>query len=146
LKQCGVVVENKMTTAKVLIQRHSSCGSCKGCRLGNEDFELEVEAINQVEAKVGQRVEVVMDEESLLQAAFIAYTIPLIALLSGIILGGKLLTYFDIVDYHEIFTAMIGFTLMGLTFLIIRKREKIIKTKKKFMPVITAITNDIEKI
>lgn len=146
MKQCGVVTENKITTAKVLIQRHSSCGSCKACKMGHEDVKLEIEAINKANAEVGQWVEVAMDEQSLLQAAFIAYAMPLMTLLLGIIFGSKLLSFFDVVRYHEIFTALIGFSLMALTFLGIKKREKVIKTKKKFMPVITTVTHNMEKI
>jgi len=146
LKQTGIVIEQKANTAKVLIQRHAMCAECGGCKMAADDSKLEIEAINEAGATVGQWVEVDMDEGTFLQATFIAYGIPLIALLVGIFLGAQILTLFNIVNNHEIYTAIIGFTLMIIAFITINRKEEIIKSKKKYTPVITGITNNKEEV
>lgn len=146
MKQTGVVIEGGIKTAKVLIQRHPICGDCGACKMGAEDAKLEVEAINDLGARIGQWVEVDMDENTLLQATFIAYGIPLIALLLGIILGAQLLTVLGLTNHYEIYTALIGFALMSIAFLVIKSKETIIQGKKKYMPTITKITKDKEEV
>ncbi|AKL95191.1 positive regulator of sigma E, RseC/MucC [Clostridium aceticum] len=145
MKQCGVVTEVFDTTAKVLMQRHSSCGSCNACKMGQEDMKMEIEAINQVKAQVGQRVEVDMEGQNVLAAAFIVYIIPLFALLTGIVVGDSLLKLLGVNDYNEIFAAVIGFLFMAATFIGIRRKEKVIKSKRKYAPIITEIVTDEEK-
>ncbi|AOY76956.1 SoxR reducing system RseC family protein [Clostridium formicaceticum] len=145
MKQCGVVTEVLDTTAKVLMQRHSSCGSCNACKMGQEDMKMEIEAINQVKAQVGQRVEVDMEGQNVLAAAFIVYIIPLFTLLLGIAISSSLLPMIGVKKYTEIFTAFIGFTFMAAAFIGIKRKEKDLKTKRKYVPIITEIVLNEEK-
>ena len=46
-----------------------------------------MDAINPINAKMGDHVEIDMDHRNVLFAAFIAYALPLFALIGGILLG-----------------------------------------------------------
>lgn len=139
MKQCGVVTAVKDQHARVVMQRHSSCGSCNACKMGQEENKLEIEVINEAGAQVGDRVSVDMESQDVLSAAFIVYVIPLLALLVGIFAGSYLLSWLEIGAMKDIYVALIGFGLMALTFLIIKKKEGGFKLSKKFHPVITEV-------
>ncbi|SNS33586.1 positive regulator of sigma(E), RseC/MucC [Anaerovirgula multivorans] len=146
MKQCGVVTLVKDKTAKVLMQRHSSCGSCNACKMGQEDMKMEIEAINDANAKLGERVEVDMEGQSVLTAAFIVYVIPLLALVIGVLLATTILPNLGVNENMELYAALIGFTLMFFSFIGIRKKENVIKNSRKFTPVIVEVIDHEEKI
>ncbi|SES73254.1 positive regulator of sigma(E), RseC/MucC [Natronincola peptidivorans] len=146
MRQCGVVTETNNKTAKVIIQRHSSCGSCNACKMGQENMKIEIDAINEINAKVGQRVEVDMEGRNVLTAAFIIYVIPLAALIVGILVSSAILPNIGIENNTEIYIALIGFVFMALSFIGIRKRENRLRENKKFVPIITEIAVNQEKI
>lgn len=146
MKQCGVVTLVNDKTAKVLIQRHSSCGSCNACKMGQEDAKIEVEAINDAKAKVGEWVEVDMEGQNVLTAAFIVYVIPLIALVIGILSATTLLPTLGASENLELYSAIIGFVLMFASFMGIRRKESFLKNNRKFTPVIIEIIEGQEKI
>ena len=85
MNQQGYIVEIvDSVTAKLKLKRHFACASCGKCATTSEEKYIIVEADNTIGAKVGDRVEVNMETVNVLKAAFIAYTIPLLALLLGI--------------------------------------------------------------
>lgn len=139
MKQCGVVTGLEGKYAKVVMKRHSSCGSCNACKMGQEDAQLEIKVFNEVDAKVGQRVSVNMNDTDVLSAAFIVYVMPLLALLGGIIIGNLVLTLLGVVEYKDLYLAIIGFVTMAVTFLLIKRREDKFKNNRKLIPVIDAV-------
>ncbi|MCC5911525.1 MAG: SoxR reducing system RseC family protein [Clostridiaceae bacterium] len=146
MRQCGTVTKINKNFGKVIIERNSSCGSCTACKMGHEDMKMEVDALNQINAKVGDRVELDMEGQHVLKAAFIVYVIPLIMLVIGLVLGNAILSIFLEGDHIEIYAAVIGFIFMTLAFVGIKMKEKNIKSNKNFTPVITAIIDKEEKI
>ena len=139
MRQCGVVMSTDGDKAKVVMQRHSACGDCKGCRWGEEDSSMEIEAINSINAKIGDHVEIDMEHQNVLFAAFIAYMIPLIALITGVFIGNVLLDKIGLVEYKEVGVGMIGLAFTGISYAIIRLKENSFKLDKSFVPVITNI-------
>lgn len=146
MKQCGKITEVKEKTAKVLMQRHSSCGSCNGCRMGKKDMKIEIEAINDINAQRGQWVEVDMEEQNVLAAAFIAYVIPLLALVFGVLATTIVLTNMGFRGNVEVYAALMGLVFMLISFVIIKSKENILRSSRKFIPVISEIIEVDEKI
>jgi sigma-E factor negative regulatory protein RseC len=135
MKQYGKVVEVTEGKAFVIMEKHSSCSNCNACKLGSDSHELRIEAINTAGAKNDQIVEVDMEGQHVLTAAFILYMIPLFALFLGIIIGNL------IFPAQELLAAMMGFGFVGLSFLGIKMNDKSFKNNKKYIPVITNITD-----
>lgn len=133
MDQIGKIVELiDESTAKILMTKHTDCGKCGACDLG-KDMDMMTIAQNDVNAKVGDMVQVSMETKNILSAAFIMYVIPLIALLTGIILGSKLFSG----DKSEVMALFFGFLLLAITYFLIKLNEK--RYTKKYKAVITKI-------
>ena len=126
-------------TAKLKMQRHSACAACGKCATTNsaESKEILVEVDNTIGAKVGDHVEVSMDNMNVLKAAVMAYIIPLIALLVGTI-G----TYY-ILGAIGMTTGLVGICLTIICYLYLKKNDKKFRDSREFIPVITRILIDL---
>ncbi|KAB3537286.1 SoxR reducing system RseC family protein [Alkaliphilus pronyensis] len=144
MRQCGRVTEVNGNMARVVMERHASCENCTACRMGSEESKLEIEAINDANAQKGQWVSVDMEHQDVLTAALIVYVIPLIALVSGIIIGTFLIP--DSLQYKDIASAAVGFLFLAISFLMIKGNEKNIKGSRKYMPVITAAFDERQDV
>ncbi len=114
-----------------------SCGQKKACgSLANTD-DVEIEAINTANAKIGDRVYVSIRPASLLKITTLVYLIPVISLIIGIIIGNKIgLAYsFD----PELSSFVAGIILFIITFLFIKIIANRISNQTQYMPEITKI-------
>ena len=146
MRQCGVITQIKDTRATVLMQRHSMCSSCNACSMGHSNRKIEIEAINDIDAQVGQWVEIDMDKQNFLMATFIAYGIPFLTLILGIFMGTLILSNLQPNKNTEIYAALLGFVFMFTSYFIIRKNEKSFKTNRRFIPSIVGIVNNDDRI
>lgn len=94
LKTQGVVVAVEGDYARVEYTPQSACGGCQsasGCgtsalsKLFSSTSSAPVTVINQLNAKVGDRVVLTLDESIVVRHAFMAYGLPLIGLFTGAI-------------------------------------------------------------
>ncbi len=95
IKENAKVVELRDGVAVVETQRKVACQSCavnKGCGtgliarvLGNKRFFLE--ALNPVQAQVGEEVVVGIEDRALVSSSLLAYAMPLLMMLAGGIAG-----------------------------------------------------------
>ncbi|OPJ56781.1 SoxR reducing system RseC family protein [Alkalithermobacter paradoxus] len=139
MKQSGVVIEKKGDIAYLNMQRHSACGSCGACGMGSEKSSMKIEAINKIDANIGDFVEVDIETVDFMKAAFIIYTIPLVSLLIGVILSNKLLSTLNYSGNIEVISFIVGIVFMAGAFFIVKLNEKRLRNSKKYMPVITSI-------
>ncbi|HZJ76100.1 MAG TPA: SoxR reducing system RseC family protein [Oscillospiraceae bacterium] len=142
MKQNGIIVSIDKDRAKVVLKRQSSCGDCKACKLGRDDMNMEINAINSINAKIGDRVEIDMDYRNVLAAAFIAYALPLFALIGGVFIGNTVLGKIGMAQYREIGSGLCGLLFTAITFIIIRFKEKSFRLDKRFAPIITGILHE----
>lgn len=74
----GIVVKLNGNTATVRIKRSSACGhDCGECNLC-ENPNIEVDILNPIGAKIGDRVKIGTDTGKVMLSAFILYMLPLI--------------------------------------------------------------------
>jgi sigma-E factor negative regulatory protein RseC len=145
MQQVGKVIEVfDNHQAKLLMTKHAACESCGACHRGKENMNMNIIAFNEVDAQIGDTVEVDMETQSVLGAAFIVYVIPLFTLLAGLIGGNYLLKKIGFTRNIEIHAAGIGLIMMGLTFLIIKLFDNVFKKDQRYIPAITKIVKDIE--
>ncbi len=86
LREIGQVAEVSESKVKVIIRRRSSCESCGACGIGSK-AEISFMLQNDIGAQVGDRVIIELRSKAFFKAAFLAYTIPLAALIIGFLLG-----------------------------------------------------------
>lgn len=135
MERIGIIVEENGGFSKVKLMRHSACGSCGACSMGDDSKDVFLVARNQIGAKIGEFVEVGMPTAGILSAAFIMYMLPLAALFLGLGLG---VLGFDSPN-EELLSGGLGFFFMALTFLWIKKHEKNITKNDKYNAQILSI-------
>lgn len=135
MERIGIIVEDNGGFSKVKLMRHSACGSCGACSMGDESKDVFLVARNQIGAKKGEFVEVGMPTAGILSAAFIMYMLPLAALFVGLGLGILLIES----PNEEILSGGLGFLFMALTFMWIKKHEKNITKNDKYNAQILSI-------
>lgn len=137
-EEIATIIETRGTMAKVRVQSSSSCTQCpsrSSCRSLGEGVR-EVEVINRVGAKVGQRVKIGVSPKALLKASFILYIIPILALLVGATLGAS----FSSVN-KEIWSVSLGAGFLIGTFLSIKVLGRFFNLKNEYLPTTTGILN-----
>ncbi len=140
MNQQGYIVEIvDGVTAKLKLKRYSACASCGKCATTSEEKEIIVEVDNTIGAKVGDRVEVNMETVNVLKAAFIAYTIPLVALLLGTVGTFYGLKALNITSNVEFISGGVGLIFTFISFLILKKNDKKLRGSKEYIPIVTRI-------
>ena len=117
MNQQGYIIEIvDEKTAKLKMQRHSACASCGKCQtLSSETKEILVEVDNTIGAKIGDHVEVNMDNMNVLKATALAYIVPLIFLMLGTI--GSYFVLDKVIEAQgisvEIISGLVGIVMMS---------------------------------
>lgn len=145
LEEVGSVVElQSKQTAIVLCQKSSMCAHCAAaglCRIGDDSRTMLVEALNYLGAKVGDRVRLATSTRTFLQSSFVLYIVPIIGLLIGAISGQLIGTYLVTGVDPNLLAALIGFSFLAGTFLLIKVGSRAIP-KEQYMPRIVAILEE----
>lgn len=105
------VTNDKLTVA---FKRGASCGSCKACSESENQDEMEIQAFNDCEAKLGDTVAVVIETEFMLKATAIMYGIPLITMFVGFLLGNLI---------SPLVSFITGLVFLGLTYYVIKLND-----------------------
>ncbi len=136
----GIVTKTNSHTAWVKTTKTSACESCaakSSCTVLGGGKEMEVEAINNAGAKVGEKVVISFESAPLLKATFMLYVLPILFLLVGAFIGDTLAPSFDM-------DRSLCSLLMGLLFFVVSikfvksKGNKLAKTDA-YRPKITKI-------
>lgn len=137
MAQTGTVESIRDKNVYVKVIREEACAHCKMCTTGvNEGKECVIEAVNKCGAKIGDIVEIDVQNNYFLRATAIMYGIPLVALMLGIGLSLGILQSAGIRN-AELISAVIGLGFTGIVYMIINKREKNDKNKQ-YLPVAVA--------
>lgn len=84
----GIVTRTGFGTAWVRTLPNAACDGCPSCGTCNAQREdTEVEAINEVGARVGDRILIDIKTSAFLKATFLLYILPVIGLTAGAMLG-----------------------------------------------------------
>jgi len=141
MDRAGIIVSQMGEYSKVKLVRHTACGSCGACQLGDEQKDILLVAKNTVNAKNGDLVEVSMATNSVLSAAFIMYVIPLVGLFVGLLTGQVFFAG------NDVLTALMGLAVMALAFLIIKLNDKrFLKNEKYTAQVLKVLQSEHEGI
>jgi sigma-E factor negative regulatory protein RseC len=139
VEEVGFVKSVEGMFATVSVAKKSAC---EGCSLGickPEEQTMEIEALNNVKARVGQKVRVAMKTYSYLKSAIIVYGIPALALISGAVLGKEVFSrYLEDID-SDIVSAVFGFGAFVLSFLLVKFWSSRVVKKIELKPIIEEI-------
>lgn len=133
----GKVLELKKDRAIVELMRHAACGDCGACHMGDENMQMKVEVLNEAGAEIGDIVEIDLETNNVLRAAFFVYVIPLVALVLGIVLGKYI--FVSAGSRTEAYSAILGVVLMAATFAGIKLNEKKFSSSKQYLSQIVKV-------
>jgi sigma-E factor negative regulatory protein RseC len=99
--------------------------------------EMEVEAINNAGAKVGQMVVLSFDTSPLLKATFLLYVVPILFLMLGAVIGDKMAPLFDFdVSTLSLITGLLFF---GLAMIFVKSKGNKLAKMDKYRPKVIKI-------
>jgi len=124
MDRTGVIVAVEKDFSRIKLLRHTACGNCGACQLGDDQKDVMLIAKNEVNAQVGDMVEVSMGTSGVLSAAFIMYMIPLMSLFLGLVVGLVSLPAIGYKGNIEVTASLIGLVVMAVAFFIIKLNDK----------------------
>ena len=141
MQEIGEVIElQENNIAVVQFRRTSICKSCNVCYLAEQNKELMVtEARNEAHARIGDSVRVEIEPKSILTAAFVVYTIPVIFFVLGYVVGRVLALLIGRPSVAEPLGVILAFVGFGLSFLVIREVDRRAAPTQRFKPVVREI-------
>lgn len=136
----GIVTKTGAATAWVKTTKSDACKGCSArnsCHTLGGGEEMEVEAINQVSAQVGQKVVLSFDTSPLLKATFMLYVFPILTLIAGAFIGQQIAVSFNF--NKSLWSAMIGFLFFGLSILFVKSKGNKMAQREEYQPKIIRI-------
>ena len=144
VEEQGIVVDIKDDKAIIKTERGSTCEKCQAkdlCQSIGGGNEMLVEALNPVNAKIGNRVMFKVSAAMLLKTSLIIYLVPLFGFISGVVIGQELAGYIYPKLNPDLASGIFGVLFLGLAFFSIRIYGKSVENKQGFRPVIIRIIN-----
>lgn len=139
-KEDGIVLRTGLGTARVKTSRTDSCESCtaKGaCNMMGGGKDMEVEAVNEIGAKVDDRVVIAFESSSFLKVTVLIYLFPVLCMIGGALLGQKVSLIYDFNE--SLFTAGSAFFFFAAAFLLVRIIGNRMARKDAYRPRIVKI-------
>jgi sigma-E factor negative regulatory protein RseC len=136
----GIVKKTIGTKAWVVTKRSEMCEACAShgaCNSLVGGKEMEVEAINNVQASPGDLVLLTLEDQSLVKLSFLVYMFPILALLAGAALGQKVAPILG--TNLELTSFGLGAIFFGLAFLLVRIKDKKLGQTGAIIPKVTRI-------
>ena len=134
----GIVIKTGLNTAWVKTLQAEACEGCSSCgTCGAQRKDAEVEVINEIGARVGDRILIDFKTSAFLKVTFMLYVFPVICLTLGAMLGLQAAA-----DYGydpSVFSAALGFAGFFISVAIIRVVGQVMATKKSYRPQITRV-------
>lgn len=127
-------------TVWVKIVPSSACESCSSrhsCTAKSNSQEREVEALNPVNAAVGDRIQLAISTGSLLKATFLLYIFPVLCMLAGGIAGHTIAARFQ--WDTSLLAAIVAFAFFGAAMLVVRLGGNRMAQKAAYRPQIIRI-------
>jgi sigma-E factor negative regulatory protein RseC len=91
----GIVTKIESGTAWVRTLPSEACAGCSSCGTCNtQRQDAEVEVINDVGARIGDRILIDIKTSAFLKATFLLYVFPIIGLTAGAMLGVQVADYY----------------------------------------------------
>ncbi len=136
----GIVIRTDSRGAWVKTIKSGACEGCSArgsCHSLSDRGEMEVNAINEADAKVGDRIVLSFETASLLKATFLLYVFPILLLIIGAAIGQETAPYFNFNPSG--FSAIIGFLFFFAAVLVIKVKANKLAQKNEYRPKVIKI-------
>jgi sigma-E factor negative regulatory protein RseC len=142
VEEVGFVKSIEGAFATVEVPKKSACEGCSLKICKPEQQFMELQALNSVHARVGQKVKVVLKSYTYLKSSMVVYGIPALALVGGAVIGKELFGQFFTGFDPDMVSAVSGFCAFMLSFLLIKLWSFSAGKKAEAKPVIEEILTE----
>jgi len=135
----GIVADVSDHKAQVRIRKSSACASCEArdaCHIHNTK-EMVVDVNNDLQAKVGDLVEISVPTRSFLRISLLVYFLPVLALIFGAYVGGAWAASLRLPS--TLVSVLGGGLAMAFSFAILRRIDRAAQCRAEFSPRMTRI-------
>ncbi len=136
----GMVKRTMGNKAWVVTKRSEMCEACAShgaCKTLGGGKEMEVEAINDAQARAGDQVLLTLENQSLVKLSFLVYLFPILALIAGAALGQKVASILG--TNPELSSFGLGSMFFGLAFVLVRMKDKKLERTGAIIPKVARI-------
>ncbi|MBI5044064.1 MAG: SoxR reducing system RseC family protein [Nitrospirae bacterium] len=141
IEEEGIVIQTFDDKAKVKTIRSSACEGCASASFCHPEkgTEMIMEVVNNIHAKVGERVKIGLKPGVYLKASFLVYMVPIIIFIIGAIIGKELAVYISYSKDSDLFAIITGVILLIPTFIAMRLYNRKIEKDRTYQPVILEV-------
>ncbi|MBF0345745.1 MAG: SoxR reducing system RseC family protein [Nitrospirae bacterium] len=142
MEETAIVKDVSGITATVAVEKTTACAHCQSSKVCDSTPESSlIEAINTVNARIGQKVIIEMKTYTYLKGALVVYAIPAIALLLGAILGKHVLSAMDMFGSMKVdaVSAISGFTAFVVSLVVVKLISSNLEKKTEYKAVIKRV-------
>jgi sigma-E factor negative regulatory protein RseC len=139
VEEVGLIKSIDGMLAVVCVPKKSACEGCTMGICSSGDQFMEIEALNPVNARVGQKVRIIMKPYTYLKGSVVVYGVPALALITGAVIGKEVFSYFLQEFDPDIVSAVFGFCAFIISFAVIKIWSSKISKKTETKPVIEEI-------
>jgi len=136
----GTIVRIAQEMAWAKVERIGSCEGCSergACGISGDAQNMEVEAVNEAGAKVGDRVLIDVNSSSVLKTAFLLYVFPILSMIVGAVIGNNAPAFFGL--GASALSTIFGFLFFGGAVLFARNLGNRLAKKENYRLRVTKI-------
>ena len=140
ISEIGRVTKINHGNVCVEIEKRSACAECHaGCVCDLGKSVMLIDASDPIGVHENDTVQLSIPTDSALRASFVVYGIPLIALISGVLVG----EYFGkILGISTILEILGGFGFLGISLIFVKIYDTMFRQNRKNQPVITKVIHE----
>lgn len=139
IEEIGVVKSLEGVLAKVDVPKKSACEGCTAGTCKPDEQCMEIEALNQAGAKVGQRVKITVKSITYMKGTLLVYGLPALFLVLGAVIGKELMSKVFPGADPDVLSAVFGFGACAISFIIVKLWSDAAGKKIESKPVIEEI-------
>lgn len=139
MEEFGVVKKTVGDIATVVVPKKSTCEGCIMGTCRSLEQSMEIDALNQVNAQIGQKVKILIKPYSYIKGSLFVYGIPAISFISGIIIGKEIFGVRLRIFEPDVASAISGFGALALSFIFIKLWSLKLNRRNKSIAVIEKI-------
>mgnify|MGYP000844657663 FL=1 len=139
MKQTGTVQSVHGPYVDVLVKRPDACHGCGACKLANDEARV-VRARNDVGASAGDTVEIELSGDTLMRAVGLAYGVPLVMFMLGLLLGEPIAKRIGLAVNPSLASAAMAFVFLAAGYYFIHHYDRSLGVGA-FMSAATAIVD-----
>jgi len=141
IEEIGVVKSVEGMLAVVDVPKKTACEGCTMGACRPEDRNMEIEALNEAGAEVGQKVRVAIKSSAYMKGTMVVYGLPAVCLVLGAVFGKEVMGGIFPGADPDLLSAAFGFGAFVLSFVIVKIWTAGVVKKAESRPVIEEILN-----